>query len=166
MSALKYLFRKGLLPLYFAASAVISLVFVLLAGAGGAAALRMLPSVLCILLMLRALDDYCDFEKDSTGKVQYLTKRALLVFFSVLAAVFVFLNVGFYGNMGLLSVLAIGYFLSMQKLPFLKMPCMALMFLYFSVISRTPLTAVRIAALLGCLGASAVYHILKRRGKK
>lgn len=166
MKALKYLFRKGMLPLYCLTAAVISLVFALCAGGEITVFLRLLPMVLCILLLLRVLDDHADFEKDAGTKTQHLSKRGLLVLILLAAVGFAALHLLFYGAAGFFSLAAVGFFLLMQKLPLLKIFCLMLAFLYFFCLEGVNIGVMQIAVLLGCGAASVIYHMLKRRKRK
>lgn len=166
MKVLKYLFRKGMLPLYFLASAVISFVFSCSTGGGGSVFVRIFPMVLCILLLLRGLDDHADFEKDAGTKTQHLSKQGLLMLILLAAVCFISLNLLFYGAKGFFSFAAVGFFLLMQKLPLLKTFCLMLAFLYFFCLEGVNIGVMQIMVLLGCGAASLIFHMLKRRKRK
>ena len=166
MKVLKYLFRKGMLPLYCLAAAVISFVFSCSTGGGGSVFLRIFPMVLCILLLLRGRDDHADFEKDAGTKTQYLSKQGLLMLILLAAVCFISLNLMFYGAKGFFSLAAVGFFLLMQKLPLLKTFCLMLAFLYFFCLEGVNIGVMQIMVLLGCGAASVIFHMLKRRKRK
>lgn len=166
MKVLKYLFRKGMLPLYCLASAVISFVFSCSTGGGESVFVRLLPMVLCILLLLRGLDDHADFEKDAGTKTQHLSKQGLLMLILLAAVCFISLNLLFYGAKGFFSLAAVGFFLLMQKLPLLKTFCLMLAFLYFFCLEGVNIGVMQIMVLLGCGAASLIFHMLKRRKRK
>lgn len=166
MKLIKYLFGKFMLPAYIIVSAVLSLVFTLAAGGGLPVFLRMLPVVPCLLLTLRASDDIFDYEKDGTRKTQYLGKGELIALACAASAVFVTLNVLFYGWIGFASLAAVGYIPLQEKLPPLKTAYMALLFLFYFCVNRTAFGAVQLAVTAGCLAASAAYYIIKRKVRK
>lgn len=166
MKVLKYLFRKGMLPLYCLAAAVISFVFSCSTGGGGSVFVRIFPMVLCILLLLRGLDDHADFEKDAGTKTQHLSKQGLLMLILLAAVCFISLNLLFYGAKGFFSLAAVGFFLLMQKLPLLKTFCLMLAFLYFFCLEGVNIGVMQIMVLLGCGVASLIFHMLKRRKRK
>lgn len=166
MKLIKYLFRKFMLPVYIIISAVISIIFTLVAGADFSVFLRMLPVVLCLLLLLRASDDLFDYETDSTKKTQHLSKKALIILASVIALLYISLNVAFYGLIGLISIAAVVYIPIQEKLPMLKIAYMALLFLYYFYANCTALIWIHFAAAVVCLIVSAVYYIFKRKVRK
>ncbi len=166
MKLIKYLFYKCKLPIYAAISAVISLVLIIITGGGIAVFLRMLPVVLCLLLTLRASDDIFDYEQDSGRKTQHLSKKELVIFGCVMAALYVLLNILFFGVFGVLSLAAVGYILLMEKLPPLKIAYMALLFLYYIWAVCGCLLWYHLAVILGCAAVSALYYIIKRKVRK
>ena len=166
MKLIKYLLYKSKLLIYTGLSAVISLVLMLITGSVIAVFMRMLPVVLCLLLALRASDDIFDYEKDSGKKTQYLSKKQLIAFGCSLSALYVLLNVMFFGILGLCSIAAVGYIILMEKLSPLKIAYMALLFLFYIYVNCGCLLWYHLAAIVGCLAASALYYIIKEGVRK
>ena len=166
MKLIKYLFYKCKLPIYLAAAAVFAFVLTLITDGGASVFLKLLPVVLALLMTLRASDDYFDYEKDSGRKTQHLTKKQLVVLGCALAALYVMLNVSFYGILGLLSLIAVGYILLMEKLPLLKTAYMAILFLYYIYLSCGCVLWYHLIVILCCFAASALYDLIKRKVRK
>ena len=166
MKLIKYLFYKWKLPIYAALSAVISLVLMLITSSGIAVFLRMLPVVLSLLLTLRASDDFFDFEKDIGRKTQHLNKKQLIIFGCFLSVIYVLLNMLFFGVVGLCSIAALGYILLMEKFPLLKIAYMALLFLFYIYVNFGFPMWYHFAVIVGCIVASALYYMIKRRVRK
>jgi len=166
MKLIKYLFRKFILLAYIIISAVISSVFGLVCGDGFNVLLKMFPIVLSLLLMLRVSDDIFDYEKDSANRKQYLSRTELAVFGCVIAIIFVVMNILYYGVIGIVSLVAVGYIGFMEKFPPLKIAYMALLFLFYFYVNDTALNFAKLAVIIGCLIVSAVYYIIKRKARK
>lgn len=166
MKLIKYLFYKWKLPIYAAISAVISLVLTLITNSGAEVFLRMLPVVLSLLLVLRSSDDIFDYERDSGRKTQHLSRNQLIIFGCVMAALYVLLNILFFGVFGVLSLAAVAYILLMEKLPPLKIAYMALLFLFYLYVNCGCLLWYHLAVIVGCLVASALYYVIKRKVRK
>lgn len=166
MKLIRYLFRKMLLPCYILIAGAISAIFMLAANGGWSELLRMLPVVLLLLLMMRAADDYFDYEKDSERRTQHLSKRALILLFSICAAVFVTINILFYGAFGTISLAAVLYILLMDKLPLLKLFFMALLFLYYFFMNCAVVGVLQYSVSAACLIISTVYCLVKRKVRR
>lgn len=166
MKLIKYLFYKWKLPIYAALSAVISLLLMLVTAGGIGVFLRMLPVVLCLLLTLRASDDIFDYEHDSGRKTQHLSKKQLVIFGCDMAALYVLLNILFFGVFGVLSIAAVAYILLMEKLPPLKTAYMALLFLYYICAVCGGVLWHHLAVILGCVAVSVLYYIIKGKVRK
>ena len=166
MKLIKYLFYKWKLPIYAALSAVFSLMFMLVTTGNIDVFLRMLTVVLCLLLTLRASDDIFDYERDSGRKTQHLSKNQLIIFGCTLSVIYVLLNILFFGVFGVLSLAAVAYILLMEMLPPLKIAYMALLFLFYIYVNCGCLLWYHHAVIVGCLVASALYYVIKRKVRK
>lgn len=166
MKLIPYLMNKAMLPLYLLAAAVIAAVLALLSDEFISSFFPMLPIVLCLLITIRAFDDIFDYEKDSTRKTQYLSKKELIILACVMSAVYVVLNVVFFGFWGAFSLAAIAYIIIMEKLPVLKMLFMALLFLYYFRLNCERVGAMHIAVCVGCVAVSALFHFYKLHKRK
>ncbi len=166
MKLIRYLMNKAMLPLYLLAAAVIAAVLALLSDGFIPSFFPMLPIVLCLLIAIRVFDDIFDYEKDSTRKTQYLSKKELIILCCVISAVYVILNNLFFGIFGALSIAAIGYILLMEKLPVLKMLFMALLFLYYFRLNCERVGAMHIAVCVGCIAVSALFYFYKLHKRK
>lgn len=155
-----------MLPVYIIVSAAIAIIFVLASDVKMAAFGRMLPSVLCLILTIRAADDIFDYEKDAQRKTQPLSKNQLIIFGCVCAAAFVLLNTAFYGAIGLLSLAAIGYIIIQEKFEILKIAYMALMFIFYFYANCISIGKTQLIVISGCLIISAIYYFIKRKVRK
>lgn len=170
MKVLRYLWQGGKLLFYITFSVVISLIIsLILRGIWDFSLfLKLFALSFLLFVLLRAADDYFDYEKDRRRKKQPLTKRGILYLMLVVAAFFVWLNVLFYSFFGLCSIIVLGYLLAQQKAEFLKlffMPVVSAFYFYFNRTGNMPFLAIGIY-LAVCLILSLAFYFFKRKRSK
>ena len=112
----------------------------------------MLPIALCTFYLVRAADDYLDYDTDRKEKL--LTRPQLKNLVIGLAAIFLLLHLVFFRLPGLGSVLLLGYLALMNRTEALKL-------LFLPVLTFYYLIAVAV-----CLVLAAAFHWYKLRRRK
>ena len=124
----------------------------------------MLPIALCTFYLVRAADDYLDYDTDRKEKP--LTRQQLRSLIIGLAAIFLLLHLVFFRLPGLGSVLLLGYLAWMNRTEALKLLFLPLLSFYYLSIyigwrDRRTLIAVAV-----CLVLAAAFHWYKLRRRK
>ena len=148
---------------YLAAAAVIAAAFAAADGNGVSVCLRMLPVIFLLLLLFRTADDRFDYEKDSGRKPQPLTPEQLTCMFGILALICALLHLLLFGIAGLTGIIIIVLIPLAEKLPPVKSFFLAGAFLYYFALNGTAIGSRHLLVCAGCLLASAVYAVIKRK---
>ena len=125
---------------------------------------EMFPIALCTLYLVRAADDYHDYDTDQKEKP--LSRQQLRNLIIGLAVIFLLLHLAFFRLPGLASLLLLGYLAGMNRVEPLKLLFLPLLTLYYLSMyigwqdCRTWITVI------ACLVLAAAFHAYKIHRRK
>lgn len=125
---------------------------------------EMLPVALCTFYLVRAADDYLDYDTDRKEKL--LTRQQLRSLIIGLAAVFLLLHLVFFRIPGLVSIVLLGYLAWMnwvEPLKLLFLPLLTFYYLSMYIGWQDRRTLITVGA---CLVLAAGFHLYKLRQRK
>lgn len=127
---------------------------------------EMFPIALCTIYLVRAADDYQDYDTDQKEKP--LSRQQLRNLIIGLAVVFLLMHLVFFRLPGLASLLLLGYLAWMNRAEPLKLLFLPLLTLYYLSMYIGWQDQRTWIAVIVCLVLAAAFHAYKihRRGKE
>ena len=110
---------------------------------------------LLLILLVRFIDDYFDYEKDKGKRID---KKNLIILICFVSLLYIVLNIVLYNYLGLLSIVIVAYFFLMNKIEILKIFSLSLITGYYYLINND----VNYIVLIITLGISIIFYIVKR----
>lgn len=163
MKIFNYLFKDLKTITYFLTALCISFITGIVMNLNLYGFYKLFFPVFFILFILRTNDDIYDYEKDKDHKIQYLSKKQLIVLNIICSLLFLAANTLIYKTKGLYSVFVLMYIFFLEKSVILKIIFGACLFAFFAVLNSVASVTTYIIGTSVFITVSYMFYFKKKR---